>query len=373
MTNTHHDGRRLSPALSAAALVLFSLCAAPFAATIPSAQAAGNVTLNETGSTLLYPLFERWIADYAGVAPAVSITAAATGSGKGIDAAISGEARIGASDAYMSDEQMQKNRGILNIPVAIGAQTVNYNVPGLNEKGLKLDGPTLAAIYSGKITTWDAPAIAAMNPGVALPHETIVPVRRAEPSGDTFVFTQFLDFSTQAWEYRVGYGTVVAWPDVAGGKTATGNEGMVQALAATPYSVGYVGVSFRDAIAKAALGTAPLKNQSGQFVLPSAETISKGASELDPRTPADQRLTLVFAPGGQSYPLVNYEYVIVAARQDDPAVAAALRSFLLWTVSPDGGNAAKYLDAVGFIPLPTFIRALSEKQIDLIKAPSQSQ
>jgi len=373
VTKTHRDGRWLSSGLFAAALVSSSLCAALLTVAVPRAQAAGNVTLNETGSTLFYPLFQLWIADYARVAPNVSVIAAATGSGKGIEAAISGEARMGGSDAYMSDEQVKKNRGILNIAVAISAQTVNYNVPGLNETGLKLDGPTLAGIYSGKITTWDAPAIAANNPGVQLPHQTIVPIRRADASGDTFIFTQFLDFSTQTWGYRIGYGTSVAWPEVAGEKTATGNEGTVQALAATPYAVGYVGVSFRDAIAEAGLGTAPLKNQSGKFVLPTAETVSQGASALDARTPPDQRLTLVFAPGERSYPLVNYEYVVVAARQDDPQIAAALRSFLRWAVSAEGGNAAKYLDAVGFIPLPTFIRALSENQIDLIKAPSQSQ
>jgi phosphate transport system substrate-binding protein len=373
VTRIHHDGRRLSSSLFAAALVSSSLCAALLTVAMPRAQAADNVTLSETGSTLLYPLFQLWIPDYARVAPNVSISAAATGSGKGIEAAISGETRIGASDAYMSDEQVQKNRGTLNIAVAISAQTVNYNVPGLNEAGLKLDGPTLAGIYSGKITTWDAPAIAANNPGMQLPHQTIIPIRRADASGDTFIFTQFLDFSTQTWEYRVGYGTSVAWPEIAGEKTATGNEGMVQALAATPYAVGYVGVSFRDAIAKAGLGTAPLKNQSGKFVLPTVETVSQGASALDARTPADQRLTLVFAPGERSYPLVNYEYVVVAARQDDPKVAAALLGFLRWAISAEGGNAAKYLDAVGFIPLPTFIRALSENQIDLIKAPSQSQ
>jgi phosphate transport system substrate-binding protein len=373
VTNIHHDSRRLNSGLFAAALISSSLCAALLTAAMPRAQAAGNITLSETGSTLLYPLFQLWIPDYARVAPNVTITAAATGSGKGIEAAISGEARIGASDAYMSDEQVQKNRGILNIAVAISAQTVNYNVPGLNETGLKLDGPTLAGIYSGKITMWDAPAIVAMNPGTQMPHQTIVPIRRAEASGDTFIFTQFLDFSTQTWEYRIGYGTSVAWPEVAGEKTATGNDGMVQALAATPYSVGYVGVSFRDAIAKAGLGTVPLKNQSGKFVLPTAETVSKGASELDARTPPDQRLTLVFAPGERSYPLVNYEYLMVAARQDDPEVAAALRGFLGWAVSVEGGNAAKYLDAVGFIPLPTFIRALTENQIELIKAPSPSQ
>ncbi len=132
-------------------------------------------------------------------------------------------------------------------------------------------------------------------------------------------------------------------------------------------------IAIRDAIAKAGLGTVLLKNQSGKFLLPTAETISKGAAELDRRTPPDERLTLAFAPGDKSYPLINYEYVVVSARQDDPVTATALRHFLLWAISVEGGNAPKYLDAVGFIPLPNFIRALSESQIDLITAPSQSQ
>jgi phosphate transport system substrate-binding protein len=343
-----------------------------FAPTAP-VRAADNITLNETGSTLLYPLFQLWMPDYAKVAPNVSLTAAATGSGVGVSAVISSEARIGASDAYMSDEQAQHNRNILDIAVAISTQTVNYNVPGLNDTNLKLDGPTLAGIYSGKITTWDAPAIAAMNPGVQLPHETIVPIRRSDVSGDTFIFTQFLDFSTQTWEDKIGYGTTVAWPQVAGEKTVSGNDAMVQALADTPYSVAYVGISFRDAIAKDKLGTALLRNQSGKFLLPTAETISRGASELDPRTPPDERLTLAFAPGDQSYPLINYEYVVVSTAQADAETAAALRSFLLWATSVEGGNAPKYLDAVGFIPLPNFIRALSENQIKRIKGPHETQ
>jgi phosphate transport system substrate-binding protein len=363
VVSINHRVRTAGLFLQGAALLAVAFLGSP---SIP-AYAAGNVALSETGSTLMYPLFELWIPDYARVAPEVSVTAAGTGSGAGIDAAISGAARIGASDAYMSDEQAQKNRGILNIPVAISAQTVNYNVPGLNDTGLKLDGPTLVGIYLGKITMWDAPAIAAMNPGVQLPHQTIVPIRRAEASGDTFIFTQFLDFSTQIWETKYGYGTTVAWPEVPGGRTATGNDGMVQTLASTPYSVGYVGISFRNAIGKAGLGTAPLKNQSGKFVLPTPETVSKGASELDPRTPPDERLTLVFAPGEQSYPLINYEYVVVSTRQSDAETAAALRRFLLWAISVEGGNKAQYLDAVGFIPLPNFIRALSENQIELIR------
>ena len=331
-----------------------------------SAQAQGP-RLNETGSTLLYPLFQSWIPDYVRLVPGVTITAAATGSGAGIAAAISGDAHMGASDAYMSDEQAQQNTGIVNIPLAISAQTVNYNIPGLNDGGLKLDGPTLAGIYDGRITEWDAAPIAVLNPHVELPHQPIVPIRRSDASGDTFIFTQFLDFSAQSWENRIGYGTSVAWPAVAGEKTASGNEGVVQTLAATPYSVGYVGVSYRDAIAKAGLGTAPLENQSGRFVLPSADTISAAASVLDPRTPADERLSLVFAPGDDSYPLINYEYAVASVRQANSDAAAALRHFLLWAVSINGGNAQQYLSPVGFIPLPDFIRALSENQINRIK------
>ena len=357
----NHISRRLSQRSLAAVLVSSALCAAA----IPAL--AANVTLKETGSTLLYPLFQLWIPDYATVAPNVSITAAGTGSGAGITAAISGDARIGASDAYMSDEQVQQNRGILNIPVAISAQTVNYNIPSLNGSGLKLSGPILAGIYSGKISTWDAPEIAKLNPGVQLPHQAIVPIRRSDASGDTFVFTQFLDFSTQTWEDKIGYGTNVNWPAVAGERTATGNEGMVETVGGTPYSVGYIGISFTDAIAKAGLGTAQLENQNGKFVLPTPDTINAAASELDPRTPPDERLTLAFAPGDDSYPLINYEYAVVSTRQPDADTAEALRHFLLWAIALQGGNAPKYLDKVGFIPLPDFIRALSEKQIQQIK------
>jgi phosphate transport system substrate-binding protein len=361
MTN-HGRVRRVIFAALAALVSTAVFAAAPV-------QAA-SVTLSETGSTLLYPLFTQWAADYAHATPEVAVTTAGTGSGAGIAAAISGEARIGASDAYMSDEQVERNRGILNIPVAISAQTVNYNISGLNGSGLKLDGPMLAGIYSGKITMWDAAEIAKLNPGAQLPHQTIVPIRRADESGDTFIFTQFLDFSTQSWEDKVGYGTSVNWPAVSGEDTATGNDGMVAKIAATPYSVGYVGISFKDAITKAGIGTALLGNQNGKFLLPTPETIDAGASELDPRTPPDERLSLVFAPGPNSYPLINYEYVVVAATQPDPDAAAALRNFLLWAVALQGGNAPKYLASVGFIPLPDFIRAMSENQIHRIKAAS---
>jgi phosphate transport system substrate-binding protein len=328
---------------------------------------ADDLTLHETGSTLLYPLFQRWIPDYAAGHPGITITPAATGSGAGMEQAIAGQVQIGASDAYMSDEQAARNPRILNIPLAISAQTVNYNLPTLNGAALKLDGPTLAGIYSGAIHMWDAPEIAALNPGVQLPHQAIIPIRREDASGDTFVFTQFLDFSTQSWEDKIGYGTSVTWPAVPGERTATGNDGMVKALAASPYTVAYIGISFHGDIAKAGLGTAMVKNQAGKFLLPTAETVGAAASELDPRTPADERLSLAYAPGDNSYPLINYEYAVVSTSQKDPLTAAAIRHFLLWSIATEGGNAQKYLDEVQFIPLPDFIRALSENQINRIQ------
>ena len=136
---------------------------------VPTAQAA-NITLNETGSTLLYPLFQAWIDGYKSVAPDVALSAAATGSSAGNDGAIAGSVRIGASDAYLSDQVAAHNPNILDIPLAISAQTINYNLPGLNHANIKLDGATIAAIYTGAVTEWDDPSIKAMNPGVALPH-----------------------------------------------------------------------------------------------------------------------------------------------------------------------------------------------------------
>ncbi|HET6307460.1 MAG TPA: phosphate ABC transporter substrate-binding protein PstS [Rhodopila sp.] len=344
--------------LFAASLLALAVASAPVS--------AAEIVINETGSSLLYPLFQRWVPDYAAVAPNVKINSAATNSGEGIRSAIAGTVQIGTSDAYMSDEEAERNRQVISVPLAISAQTVNCNIPGL-AGAPKLDGPILADIYAGRIRQWDDAAIVALNPGLQLPHQAIVPVRRGDASGDTFVFTQFLDFANQPWEDTVGYGTTVTWPAVPGEKLAEGNDGMVKTIAATPYSVGYVGISFRDETAKAGLSTVVLKNQNGKFVLPTAETISAAAATLDPRTPPDERLSLVYAPGDTSYPLVNYEYAVVSINQPNPDTAAAIRRFLLWTIAVDGGNATKYLDAVGFIPLPDFIRAMSEKQINRIQ------
>ena len=351
---------RLARVCAPVALGLLAVTAAPTA----RARAA-EVTLAETGSTLIYPVFRVWAADYPKTHPGVTVTAAATDSGAGVEQAISGAAQIGVSDAYMSDTQVRDNPLVINVPMAISAQTVNYNIPDLNGQNLKLDGPTLAGIYAGKIQSWDDPAIAAINPNVKLPHNAIVPIRRSDVSGDTFIFTQYLTFTPPSWEYSPGYGTTIAWPAAPNGLTADGNAGMIAKIHDTPYSLGYVGISLHEDVAKAGIGTAALKSYDGEFLLPTPQAIEAAAAALWPRTPQDERLTLVNAPGANAYPLINYEYAVVAKKQPSPETAAALRSFLLWAIAPDETN-AKYLANANFIPLPAHVWVLSHDQIEEI-------
>lgn len=209
--------------------------------------------------------------------------------------------------------------------------------------------------------------VATLNPDVRLPSEPIVPVRRADASGDTFVFTRFLDFSTQRWENAVGHGTAVPCPALAGELTGDGNAGILKKLAAAPYSIGYPGVSFQDAVAQTGLGTAAHKNRAGHFLRPTPDTVSTAASALDQRSPADERLSLVIAPGANSHPLINYDYAVVSTRQPDSQAASAILHFLLSSIALDVGIASKCRGAAHFIPSPDFISALSEMQIDRVR------
>jgi phosphate transport system substrate-binding protein len=202
--------------------------------TLAAAPARADVDLTETGSTLLNPLFRIWTAEYMRTHSGVHITTGATGSGEGIKEAISGVVHIGASDAYMSDAQARRYPQIINVPMAISAVTVNYNLPGFSTASLKLSGPVLAGIYTGKIREWDDKAIASLNPDVSLPHHDIIPVYREDGSGDTFIFTQYLTFTTPWWENDVGFGTEITWPPVPGSASAKENSGVLQKIKETP-------------------------------------------------------------------------------------------------------------------------------------------
>ena len=344
--------RRKTSLILAAALAMGTM--------IASHAAQAQTRLLETGSSLLYPLFNLWVPVYAKSHPGVQITTQSTGSGTGIAEAVSGIAQIGASDAYMSDAQIRMHPSILNIPLTISSQMINYNIPGLNRTHLKLSGPVLAAMYSGKIRYWDAPALRELNPGVRLPHQPIVLIHRTDGSGDTFIFSQYLSFSTPSWNNSVGYGTTISWPAVQGGIGAEGNPGMVNACKGTPYSIAYIGISFKRIIEQKGLGEAMLKNRSGRFVLPEPRTIQAAVDAMAARTPADERISLVFAPGAESYPIINYEYAIVNANQNGNT-AAAVKEFFGWALSH--GNSPYFMKQVGFVPLPPAIVKLSEAQI----------
>ena len=325
-----------------------------------------TVTLNETGSSLLYPLFnDQWIHAYQQVAPNVRLNAASTGSGTGISQALQGTVQLGASDAYLPPSTLSSNQGVMNIPLAISAQQVMYNLPGVTGH-LKLTGDVLAKIYQGQIKYWDDPALTALNPTVKLPHQQIIPVHRSDGSGDTFLFTQFLTDTNSNWANTVKYSTQVSWPSLSTGIGANGNDGVVTTLAENKYSVGYVGISWLNKAEQKGLGYAALQNKSGNFVLPETANIQAAVNQMVSQVPTNEAISLIYAPGAQSYPIINFEYAIVKQQQADPATAAALKKFLSWAISTNGGDSAQYMTPVHFLPLPASVAPKSQAQIDNI-------
>jgi phosphate transport system substrate-binding protein len=329
---------------------------------IPSRPAQAAVRLSETGSTLLYPLFGDWASAYHRKFPSVSFTTAATGSGTGIADASAGNADIGASDAFLSSGNLVANPGLLNIPLAIAAQQVNYNLPRLSPHvHVRLSSAVLARMYRGQITTWNDPAIARLNPGVSLPAIKVVPLHRAESSGDTFLFSSYLSTGDPLWNSAIGYGTTVAWPHVPHARAEEGNGGMLTGCVATPGCVAYIGISYLSQALKAGLGEAELQNAAGQFTLPTGASLRAAVATFVPATPANETISMVNGPARAGYPIVNYEYAIVATRQRSAVKARDVKAFLHWAIT--AGNSARYLDRVRFEPLPPAVVSLADAQI----------
>jgi len=327
---------------------------------LPTAPAKGTAALTETGSTLLFPLVSSWATDYQKLYKQVTITTGGTGSGTGITDASTGTVDIGASDAYLSSAAKSSYPTLLNIPLAISAQQINYNVP--NVKSLKLDGTVLAGIYSGKITMWNNSAIAALNPGVSLPSLKIVPLRRLDSSGDTFLFTSYMNAQDPSGWTASNVGTTVSWPAVPGEISETGNGGMVSGCGSTKGCIAYIGISYLAKTQAASLGQALLKNASGSFLAPTPATVSAAAAALTGKTPADETLSLINGPAANGYPIINYEYAIVNTKQSNGTTAEDMRAFLHWSVHA-GQSASTYLNAVDFQPLPAAVVTLSDNQI----------
>lgn len=324
-----------------------------------------SANLSETGSTLLYPLWNIWAPAYQGRFSQVSLSTAGTGSGTGIADAANGTVNIGSSDAYLSSTQVTATPGLLNIPLAISYQVIAYNIPGLHAH-LKLNGTIIAGIYTGTIKNWNDTAIASLNPGVSLPNLPIVALHRSDGSGDTFLFTQYLSKQVASWASTISYGTTVAFPSISNGLGESGNGGMVTGCNATPGCIAYVGISYLAQILGDGMTYASLANGNGQYVLPTSTSVSAEAAAFSRQTPNNGTISMIDGKVNGGYPIINYEYAIVNKSQSSTSTAKAVRSVLEWAINPKFGNDAQYLSQVRFESLPPKVLAQSVAQIKKI-------
>jgi phosphate transport system substrate-binding protein len=336
---------------------------------IPSTPASASITLKEDGSTLLLPLFSAWATEYHKLFGAVTISANGGGSGQGISDASAGKVDIGASDAFLSSGNLVQNPNMLNIPLAVAGQEINYNVPDLRPAGahINLNGKVLAAIYEGKIRNWDAAKIADLNKGVTLPNLAIVPLHRGEPTGagDTFLFSSFLSTEDPNWYAKYGFGSIIDWPSVPGAKAETGNDGMVAGCQATRGCIAYIGISDFKKAEDAGLGDAALRNAFGNFVTPSATSMIDAVNSFVSATPDNETISMINGPAPDAYPIVNYEYAIVSKVQRSAIKARDIKAFLNWAVNTK--DAKSFLAGVQFQPLPGPIATLANDQIASIR------
>jgi phosphate transport system substrate-binding protein len=326
-------------------------------------------TIKEDGSTLLEPLMGIWASAYQ-KATGVPVTTDGGGSTQGIDDASSGKVDIGASDAYLSSGDVLNNPSLLNIPLAISAQAVIYNVPGVVPKNaqIKLTGTLLADMYNGTIKMWNDSLIANINGGIKLPPVPVVPLHRyPKGSGDTFIFTSYLSTQYPTWNNTVGYGTQVFWPNIRTAVSVPDSVTMYQKCGATPGCVGYDGVSYLTAAQAPPynLGEALLQNGGGHFTSTTSGAIQAEVNKFVAITPANETIAMIAGPGGDGYPIVNYEYAVVSTHQSSAAQAKAIRDFLTWVITT--GNGSSFLNRYDFVALPPDIQTLSEQQIARIR------
>jgi len=320
--------------------------AAPPGAMAQKAQAGGgSVLINGAGSTFAAPLYSKWAFRYQKAHPEVKVNYQAIGSGGGIQQITNHTVDFGASDAWLKDAQKQKAPGLFNLPVVLGAVVVAYNLPGYAGPPLKLDGATLANMYLGQVKTWNDPAIAALNPGVSLPKTPVVIAHRADGSGTTSIFTDYLSKVSPSWKEKVGSNTAVSWPLGLGGK---GNDGVAGIVKQNPGAVGYVELAYAD---QNHLPVATLKSHDGPFVTASVESTSAAAAQV--AVPDDFAVSVTDAPGANAWPITGFTYVLLYPDFQDAQKGSALLRFFHWGLT-EGKAQAKALD---YAPLPQALEA----------------
>jgi phosphate transport system substrate-binding protein len=306
------------------------------------ASAADPLTINGAGATFPYPLYSKWFYEYSNANPGVRFNYQSIGSGGGIKQITAGTVNFGATDAPMTDEEMKKTPGpILHIPTALGAVVPVYNLDGA-AGGLKLTPDVLAGIYLGKITRWNDPKIAELNRTVTMPNADIVVAHRSDGSGTTDIFTNYLTAVNTEWRAKVGRGKAVKWPVGIGGK---GNEGVAGVVKQTPGAIGYVELAYAK---QNRMKVAALRNRDGNFVTPTLEATSAAAAGVAKSMPEDFRVSLVDAPGKESWPISGLTWILVYQDQKDEARGKAMVRFLKWAIR-DGQKMEAALD---YAPLP---------------------
>jgi phosphate transport system substrate-binding protein len=338
-------------ALKIAALMMFAAAcakenASQSATSSSTATSSGqSVDLTGAGATFPYPLYSKWFSEYAKLT-GVRINYQSIGSGGGIRQLSEETVDFGATDSPMSDEELAKAKGgpILHIPTVLGAVVITYNLPGLTNP-IELTPQVIADIFSGRITKWSDTRITSINPTLKFPSSDILVVHRSDGSGTSYIFTDYLTKAVPAWAKSVGKGKEVKWPVGLGAK---GNEGVAGQVKQTPGAIGYVELAYAK---QNKLPIAALKNKAGKFVVASVPAVTAAAAgaakTLPPNT--DFRISIVDAPGADSYPISSFTWILVYQHQKDAVKGKKLVDFLNWALT-EGEAEAPSLD---YAPLPS--------------------
>ncbi|MCQ8240062.1 phosphate ABC transporter substrate-binding protein PstS [Rhizosaccharibacter radicis] len=318
-----------------AALPTLALGAAP--------AAAADIT--GAGSTFAAPIYGAWGAA-AKSATGTSLNYQALGSGAGQNQVIARTVDFGASDAPMAADKLSSNQ-LLQFPTVMGGVVPIVNLPGIAPNQIKLTGEVLAQLFSGEISQWNDPKIAALNPGVKLPDTAVAPVHRADGSGTTFVFTSYLSKANPDWKSKVGAASSISWPAGAGAK---GNDGVAATVRNTEGGIGYVEYAYAD---KNHLTTTELKDKAGAFVAPNFDSFSKAAAAADWNNAPNFAVDLLDTAGTGAWPIVSATFVLVPTNPKDPARASAVLGFFDWGFR----NGAPIAQKMQYVPLPAAVQA----------------
>jgi phosphate transport system substrate-binding protein len=318
-----------------------------------SATRTSDTTLTGAGSSFVFPLVSAWIPQL-GSAFGITVNYSPIGSGGGIAAVTGRTVDFGASDAPLSADQFSACKGCIQIPWALSATSIAYNLPGLNCV-VRLNGSLIAQIFLGQITSWDDGKIKAANPKCSLPSTKITPVYRSDNSGTTYNFTDFLSSSSGDWKSKIGVGVNAQWPTGVG---ARGSAGVAGVVTKTEGAVTYVDVAYA---LKNKLRFASILNKDGKYTTPGLRGIAAAAGTLPKKVTGNGELSIVNPPKGNplSYPICTFTYIIVPTSSSK---AAELRKMIYWAVTQGQKSGAKLL----FQPLPKQVQAFDYKQIKLI-------